>query len=458
MPPEPPQDPVDPLFDAERIRQMERLPAIQADTAQEVGRLLGEATTEIQAVLNAAPSEYQAWSLPALKQSIARAGAELAEEMAAAGRNVADTAWAAGVDLLDAPVRVAFGASLTALLGEVDTRQLMAMRSFLTEKMKDVALDTVNRINSELGLVMIGARSPQETIKRIDDLLGGDAHKRALTIVRTESGRAYSMATVERIDQANAAGVKVRKQWRRSGKLHSRISHDVADGQIVGPDESFRVGGTTMKYPRDPKAPAKETINCGCVVLPYMSSWEVNHPRNRPMTKGELDGSEIKRRLKEVRSESFASWVRRIDQGRIRAAGSAETIGSLTPALERAVRARGVDLKSADVAISDRRIAHLLRAGKRERRQAVPAGIVQRLPDRIAQPRAVLWDRRATEPQLIYVVDVPGEARLAKFAVKLRKADARNRHVTENSVVTAGLVERRVLADENSYEVLQGEV
>lgn len=458
MPPETPKDPIDPVFDAERKRQMKRLPAIQADTAKEVGRLLAEATTEIQAILNAAPSDYQAWSLPTLKQSISRAGAELAGDMAGAGREAADRLWSAGVDLLDEPVQVAFGQSLTGLLGEVDTRQLMAMRSFLTDKMKDVATDTVNRINSELGLVMIGARSPQETIKRVDELLGGDAHGRALTIVRTESGRAYSMATAERIDQATAAGVAVQKQWRRSGKLHSRISHDVADGQVVDADQSFKVGGTTMRYPRDPKAPAKETINCGCVVLPYMSSWEVAHPRNRPMTQAELNGSETKRRLKEVRGEAFASWTRKIDQGKIRAAGSAETIGGLSPTLEQAVRARGVDLKSTDIAISDRRIAHLLRDAKKARSQAVPAGIVQRLPDRLAQPRAVLWDRRAAEPQLIYVVDVPGEKRLAKFVVKFRKADTRNRHKTENSVVTGGLVERRVLADENSYEVLQGGV
>lgn len=458
MPPDEPAGPIDPKFDAERKRQMKRLPAIQEDTFAEVGRLLDQASDEIQGVLNSAPTDYQSWSLPNLQQSIGRAGAALAEDMAAAGRDAADRGWRAGVDLIDEPVRVAFAQSLSALLGEVDTRQLMAMRSFLTAKMKDVATETINRINSELGLVMIGARSPSEAVQRVDELLGGDAHNRAVMTLRTEVGRAYSMASAERMAQAKEAGVKVQKQWRRSGKRHSRISHDVADGQVQDIDQPFKVGGTTMMYPRDPKAPAKETINCGCCSLPYMSSWEVSHPRNRPMTKDELDGSETKRRLGEVRSQAYASWIRRLDKGTIRAAGSAETVGTITPTLARAVQARGVDLKSTDIGISDRRVVHMLRDAKRARKQAVPAGLVQALPAHLANPRAVLWDRSSSEPQLIYVVDVPGQKRLAKVAVKLRKTDTRARHRTENAIVTGGMVDAAALRDGNVYEVLEGRI
>lgn len=456
MPPDDPVDPIDLDFDAERLRQMDRLPAIQQDTFAEVGRLLDRASDEIQDILNGAPTDYQTWSLPNLQQSISRAGAALAEDMAAAGRDAAERGWRAGVDLVDEPIQVAFARSLSALVGEIDTRQLMAMRSFLTAKMKDVATEAVNRINAELGLVMIGARSPSEAVKRVDELLGGDAHGRAVTILRTETGRAYSMASAERMSQAKEAGVKVQKQWRRSGKLHSRISHDVADGQIQDIDQPFKVGGTTMMYPRDPKAPAKETINCGCCSLPYMASWEVAHPRNRPMTKAELDGSETKRRLGEVRSQAYAAWIRRLDKGTIRAAGNAETVGTLAPGIVQAIKARGVDLKSADIGISDRRVAHMLRAAKRERKQAVPVGLVQALPSHLAAPRAVLWDRRSTEPQLLYIAEVPGQKRLAKFAVKLRKTDTRARHRTENAIASAGLVDAATLRDENTYEVLMG--
>ena len=76
---------------------------------------------------------------------------------------------------------------------------------------------------------------------------------------------AFSVATQERQTQAAEILPGLKKQWRRSGKVHSRTAHDLADGQIVDVDKPFMVGGVPLMYPRDPKAPAKETINCGCV-------------------------------------------------------------------------------------------------------------------------------------------------------------------------------------------------
>jgi hypothetical protein len=35
-------------------------------------------------------------------------------------------------------------------------------------------------------------------------------------------------------------------------------------------------------YPKDPAAPAGETINCGCTAISYMASWEVKHPGRVP--------------------------------------------------------------------------------------------------------------------------------------------------------------------------------
>jgi hypothetical protein len=59
------------------------------------------------------------------------------------------------------------------------------------------------------------------------------------------------------------------KVWRRSGKAHQRPNHALADGQRVAHDEPFTIiskDGEVIQlmYPRDPKAPVGETINCGC--------------------------------------------------------------------------------------------------------------------------------------------------------------------------------------------------
>ncbi len=47
----------------------------------------------------------------------------------------------------------------------------------------------------------------------------------------------------------------LRKRWRHSGKIHSRLTHDVADGQVQPVDEPFRVSGGRLMFPRDPAGP-----------------------------------------------------------------------------------------------------------------------------------------------------------------------------------------------------------
>ncbi len=117
----------------------------------------------------------------------------------------------------------------------------------------------------------------------------------------TELGRAYSVAGQERFDQAGEVLPGLKKQWRRSGKRFSRPAHDVADGEVVGVDETFAVGGEALRFPRDPAASAKNTVNCGCASLPFMESWEVRHPGPKPFTPDELARDPAKRDLAPAR-------------------------------------------------------------------------------------------------------------------------------------------------------------
>ena len=80
----------------------------------------------------------------------------------------------------------------------------------------------------------------------------------------------------------------LQKQWRRSGKIHSRASHDRADGQGRPVVKPLDVAGVQLRFPRDPRGPAKHSINCGCTSLPFMASWEVATPGRQPFTPTEL--------------------------------------------------------------------------------------------------------------------------------------------------------------------------
>lgn len=135
--------------------------------------------------------------------------------------------------------------------------------------------------------------------------LGTDSARRATTIVRTEVSRAFAVAADARLAQAAEKVPGLQKQWRRSGKIHSRWTHDLMDGQVVDAGKPFRVpslegGFDLMQYPHDPAAPAGQVINCGCVALPYRAQWANNSrvrapeaptlatPGARPFTAQEL--------------------------------------------------------------------------------------------------------------------------------------------------------------------------
>lgn len=276
----------DKKFRAARREAVRQRPRIQRDTFREIQSLLGASLERIRATLAAQPSDFQQWSLPQLEQQIQAVMKEFGDRGSQAAAEGTRRAWETGQQLVDEPLK-AGGVRISGLIQELDTRQLLAMRHFMTDRIKNIGAVAVNRINSELGLVVIGNQSPGEAITSITRLLREQSRDRALTIVRTEIGRVFSAAGQQRQLQAANVVPGLKKQWRRSGKVHSRAAHDAADGQIREVDEPFNVGGFELMYPRDPKAPASQTINCGCESLPHMENWEVQQPGRQPLSDAE---------------------------------------------------------------------------------------------------------------------------------------------------------------------------
>jgi hypothetical protein len=55
------------------------------------------------------------------------------------------------------------------------------------------------------------------------------------------------------------------------------------DGQVVPVGQRFKVpnpggGIDLMEGPHDPKAPAEQIINCGCIAIAHLAEWEVQTP------------------------------------------------------------------------------------------------------------------------------------------------------------------------------------
>ena len=284
--------------DALRQRLQERARALLAAQA-DVLALLAEAEQQITTLLAGQPADWQRWQLGRLREQIS-AILDAATGRASTPLDLAvRAAWQQGEDLIDKSLAAA-GLNVELQLPLLDMTLLASLRSFGTERLADVGVDAAAKISRALGLVTIGAQTPFEAIKAITVILGLDSKRRAATIVRTQVSQAFAIAQEQRHGQAatlltdNPAfpGVRLQKQWRRSGKIHSRWNHDSIDGQIVDAGKRFKLpsdnGLVTMLHPHDPAAPAEEVINCGCVALPYLKNWQVLTPAAKPFTDLEL--------------------------------------------------------------------------------------------------------------------------------------------------------------------------
>lgn len=103
------------------------------------------------------------------------------------------------------------------------------------------------------------------TAKALREEIGGQASlASAARIARTE---AHTAANTGSDNAARATGIDMVKEWGSTEDSRTRPSHASADGQRVEMDEAFQVGSASLMYPGDPAGPAKEIINCRCVVL-----------------------------------------------------------------------------------------------------------------------------------------------------------------------------------------------
>lgn len=246
-------------------------------SSEEILVMLKVAQTRLLAILAAQPTESQQWMLPQVLDQVRKVLGEFGDQAGDRAAQNIGQAWDAGKAAIDEPLAAAWraaGLHQVVAVPLVDTAQLLAMRAFATDRMRNVASEAINKINTELGLTVLGAQSQSEAVGAVTRILAEGTRARAITVVRTSMSQAYSFAEWERLQQQAQVVPGLQKQWRASGKAHPRHNHHIADGQIQPIDQPFNLGGVKMMYPHDPKAPASEVINCGCTMLSIVVDWE----------------------------------------------------------------------------------------------------------------------------------------------------------------------------------------
>lgn len=122
------------------------------------------------------------------------------------------------------------------------------------------------RLQNELAQATILGESQQEIIKRIRKVTGQTVAQ-ARRVAQTERTRVQSQARWQAGNEAAAMGLRVYNTWS-TRMINSRESHIALNGKSALQGERFP--GSVLRFPGDPEGPAREVINCFCVMVPNL--------------------------------------------------------------------------------------------------------------------------------------------------------------------------------------------
>jgi hypothetical protein len=148
---------------------------------------------------------------------------------------------------------------------------------------------TRDKIQNLLANILGQNLSRRDQAKLFEETLNDPAFNRArsLVIARTESTTAANYG----INMgAESSDYEVNKFWINTKDKRTRASHLAMTNERIAINQPFMVGGTAMMYPGDPSAPAKEVVNCRCVMateaIVDADGLPILKPRTPPYLKG----------------------------------------------------------------------------------------------------------------------------------------------------------------------------
>ena len=122
------------------------------------------------------------------------------------------------------------------------------------------------RLQNEMAQATILGESQRDIIKRIRKVTGQTVAQ-ARRVAQTERTRVQSQARWQAGNEAAAMGLRVYNTWS-TRMINSRESHIALNGKSAMQGERFP--GSVLRFPGDPEGPAREVINCFCVLVPNL--------------------------------------------------------------------------------------------------------------------------------------------------------------------------------------------
>lgn len=122
------------------------------------------------------------------------------------------------------------------------------------------------RVQNAVTQAILQGDGVPELMRRLVDELATSNEKKMRLFARTALTGAHNAATIERMREASAMGIHVKKKWLATRDERTRNAHRDLDGQVREVDEPFKVDDKEIKYPGDPTAKPELVYNCRCTL------------------------------------------------------------------------------------------------------------------------------------------------------------------------------------------------
>lgn len=129
----------------------------------------------------------------------------------------------------------------------------------------EIAATSSKRVSAAVQRGIANNDPPAAIAASIVQATGGSVAKfRAVMIAQTETHSAWNAGSLE---TAKESDLELNKVWDSTNDDRTREDHDAANGQAVGLDETFDVGGENLEFPGDPSGSGEQIINCRCTMV-----------------------------------------------------------------------------------------------------------------------------------------------------------------------------------------------
>ncbi len=270
-------------------------------------------------------------------------------------------------------------------------------------------------LQNEMAQAALLGEGQKKIMKRIAKVTGM-AEYQAQRVAQTERTRVQSQARADSLHEAAEMGIVVTKTWSARMR-NTRDSHAALNGKTVMENEKFQtIWGNELAYPGNPDAPAREVINCHCVLVP-----DVLMPGERLKNIGSYG------RMETENTEMETSYVNHV--------------GNLNPDM---LKQKWSNIKPR-VVLTDERVNHILEGHKEDFEKY--GGCIGHV---IESPTYILEDRK-NESTALYI----GEADDSSISVVVKIAFINDAEDVSSSVITMYRCgEKRIRRLVKSYPLL----